>query len=81
MEGKPASKKQLDEQIESVPPVFNIKKSKEPGFDLSTCMNDVKVPETLEDLSDSYFDSYSHFAIHEEMLKDKVIFSKFITKS
>jgi len=81
MQGKSATSKPQNEQVESVPPVFNIKKSTEPGFDLETCMKDVKVPETLEDLSDSYFDSYSHFAIHEEMLKDKVTFSKFIVKS
>lgn len=50
-----------------------------PEFNLADCFENKFVAEEgyLKN-SDSYFDSYSHFAIHEEMLKDKVnnIFKK-----
>lgn len=57
----------------TVPEKFEIKKPAEPGFEIETCMNDFKAPSnTYEQNSDYYFDSYGHFGIHEEMLKDRV---------
>ena len=58
----------------------SITKSTEPGFtgDSSTWFNDDKYYENLPGKSDIYhkkdyyFNSYSNFYIHEEMLKDKV---------
>ena len=58
----------------------SINKSTEPGFtgDPSTWFNDEKYYENLPGKSDIYhkkdyyFNSYSNFYIHEEMLKDKV---------
>ena len=58
----------------------SIKKSEEPGFigDPSKWFNDEKYYENLPGNSDIYhkkdyyFNSYSNFYIHEEMLKDKV---------
>ena len=50
-----------------------IEKSTEEGFDLKTCFeNKYKVGEGFDRDNDSYFNSYSHFAIHESMLKDRV---------
>lgn len=72
MDRNPASKNTKKETKVYVPPKQNIPKSKEPGFELDTFMNDFKAPDTLEEISDNYFDSYSHFGIHEEMLKDRV---------
>ncbi len=70
MEKSTKSEKVKEQEV--VPPPLEIKKSTDPGFDLNTCMLNIPVPQTLEESSDRYFDSYSHFAIHEEMLKDKV---------
>ena len=39
-------------------------------FDLQTCFQ--AIPQDYKQQSDYYFDSYSHFSIHEEMLKDRV---------
>ncbi len=53
--------------------VIKITPTTEAGFDLQNCFEgNVFVPEegSIKD-TDSYFDSYSHFAIHEEMLKDQ----------
>ena len=72
MDRNPASKNTRKEHVVKVPPVHNIPKSKEPGFELDSFMNDFKPPDTLEGAADNYFDSYSHFGIHEEMLKDRV---------
>ena len=59
-----------------VPGDLNIQKSNEAGFDLKNCMEDFKTPnQTYEKNSDYYFDSYSHFGIHEDMLKDRVLLS------
>jgi len=47
-------------------------------------MDDFKLVDTYEKDSDYYFDSYSHFNIHEEMLKDKtrtLSYMNAITKS
>lgn len=52
---------------------YPVTKSAESGFEIETCF-DVKTNETdfyIKD-EDYYFDSYSHFSIHEDMLKDKV---------
>ncbi len=72
MDRNPASKNTRKEPVVHVPKVHNIPKSKEPGFELDSFMNDFKPPDTLEGGADNYFDSYSHFGIHEEMLKDRV---------
>jgi hypothetical protein len=57
----------------TVPKDLKITKAEEPGFDIETCMNDFKPPSaTFEKDADYYFDSYGHFGIHEEMLKDRV---------
>jgi len=72
MDRNPASKNTRKEPAVQVPPVHKIPKSKEPGFELDSFMNDFKPPDTLEGAADNYFDSYSHFGIHEEMLKDRV---------
>ena len=57
-----------------VPEKFEINSSKEAGFDIEDCMNgfQAKPEEGYEKNSDYYFDSYAHFNIHEEMLKDQV---------
>lgn len=50
-------------------------KSIEANFDIKNCF-EIKSNETdfyVKD-EDYYFDSYSHFSIHEDMLKDKVTF-------
>ena len=58
----------------STPKQFDIKKADEDGFKIEDCMNDFKAPgHTYEQDADYYFDSYGHFGIHEEMLKDRVI--------
>lgn len=46
-------------------------KSDEPGFNLETCFNEAAQNGYIKD-PDYYFDSYSHFSIHEDMLKDTV---------
>lgn len=58
----------------SVPAKFDIKQSGENGFALDSCMQNFALnpKETYEKDGDYYFDSYSHFNIHEEMLKDRV---------
>jgi len=62
-----------------VPDNLKIKKADETGFDLENCMKDFKPPgHTYEKDADYYFDSYGHFGIHEEMLKDKVIYFFFL---
>jgi len=50
---------------------MNILKSKESGFEIDKCMDTFKTVDTYEKDQDYYFDSYAHFGIHEEMLKDK----------
>ena len=52
---------------------YQVQKTTEENFDVKTCF-DIKTNETdfyVKD-EDYYFDSYSHFSIHEDMLKDKV---------
>ena len=46
--------------------------SKEPGFDIQNCFSEdvLKSHGYIKD-TDYYFDSYGHFNIHEDMLKDK----------
>ena len=53
---------------------YEVKKSEEKDFDLNTCFMEkfIKEENYQKYENDSYFDSYSHFAIHEEMLKDRV---------
>ena len=50
----------------------NARKSDEKGFDLDTCMKPcTKIySKFYKKDKDYYFDSYAHYAIHEEMLKD-----------
>mmetsp|Transcript_20463 Transcript_20463/g.23606 ORF Transcript_20463/g.23606 Transcript_20463/m.23606 type:complete len:402 (+) Transcript_20463:30-1235(+) len=56
-----------------LPGRYKIAQSDEKEFDLETCMENFKLSENpYEKESDYYFDSYSHFHIHEDMLKDKV---------
>ena len=57
-----------------VPQQFKINPSREAGFDINDCMEGFKTKpeEGYEKDTDYYFDSYAHFNIHEEMLKDKV---------
>jgi len=57
-----------------VPYKYQITPSAEAGFDIKDCMDGFKVnpEEGYEKDTDYYFDSYAHFNIHEEMLKDKV---------
>jgi hypothetical protein len=43
--------------------------STEEGFDLRTCFEQAAVNGYVKD-PDYYFDSYAHFTIHEDMLKD-----------
>ncbi|CAD8085966.1 unnamed protein product [Paramecium primaurelia] len=53
---------------------MKIKKSTEKGFDLESCFQKSETDHQdgyIKD-ADYYFDSYSHFSIHEEMLKDKI---------
>lgn len=52
---------------------YKVAASKETGFDLDSCFDQAKAKESgyVKD-SDYYFDSYSHFSIHEEMLKDNI---------
>jgi hypothetical protein len=45
--------------------------STEEGFDLRTCFEQAAVNGYVKD-PDYYFDSYAHFTIHEDMLKDNV---------
>jgi len=67
------TKRSSSSERKHVPKVYNIPKATEPGFNIDTCMNDFKIAgDTFEHDSDYYFDSYSHFSIHEEMLKDRV---------
>ena len=49
-----------------------IKKSDEEGFSLDNCFDDMDKKPGYEKDSNYYFDSYSHFNIHEDMLKDKI---------
>ncbi len=58
-----------------VPYKFKINPSAEAGFDIKDCMDGFKMnpEEGYEKDTDYYFDSYAHFNIHEEMLKDKVL--------
>lgn len=60
-----------------------MKKSDEEGFlgeNSDSWFNEEEIrkiiiaPMHAKDSTDSYFDSYSHYYIHEEMLKDKVNF-------
>jgi len=56
-----------------VPLKYQIKPSAEKGFEIENCMDGFKMnpEEGYQKDSDYYFDSYSHFNIHEEMLKDR----------
>ena len=57
-----------------VPPLYKIKQAEGEDFNIATCMNNFGVVENpYEKDTDSYFDSYAHFHIHEEMLKDRVL--------
>jgi protein arginine N-methyltransferase 1 len=59
--------------MEKAPTPDRIPVSNEEGFDLKNCFEaNVRAVSGYEKDSDYYFDSYSHFSIHEEMLKDKV---------
>lgn len=51
-----------------------IKKSTEKGFDLESCFKQFESDQQEGYIKDAdyYFDSYSHFSIHEEMLKDRI---------
>lgn len=52
---------------------YEIKESSEPGFSLETGFNFEQGNTYERDTKlDYYFESYSHFSIHEEMLKDEV---------
>jgi protein arginine N-methyltransferase 1 len=49
---------------------YNIPASTDKEFNLDTCFkNQFVLEEGYVKDTDYYFDSYSHFAIHEEMLK------------
>mmetsp|Transcript_73287 Transcript_73287/g.85140 ORF Transcript_73287/g.85140 Transcript_73287/m.85140 type:complete len:378 (+) Transcript_73287:50-1183(+) len=56
-----------------VPYKYKVATSKEEGFDIKYCMKGFKLdPEAgYEKNADYYFDSYAHFDIHEQMLKDE----------
>ena len=72
-----SNKKRFDKDNNNpivIPKSVLIPPSQEKGFDIQNCMDDIKTPKTYEKDLDYYFDSYSHFSIHEEMLKDKVHF-------
>ena len=53
-----------------------VMQSKEEGFDLNNCFDGAQ--ELFEKFyikdKDYYFDSYAHYGIHEEMLKDDIRF-------
>ena len=73
MEHRNNQKRSQEREKPYVPDRFNVKKADEAGFDIETCMKDFQAPgTTYEKNSDYYFDSYGHFGIHEEMLKDRV---------
>lgn len=73
MENKNRKEKQAQDNDGQIPNVYNIKKPKDPKFSMENFMEDFKAPDaTVEETSNHYFDSYSHFGIHEEMLKDRV---------
>jgi protein arginine N-methyltransferase 1 len=57
--------------VQKIPQPQVITKPKEAGFEIDNCMKNFATTETYEKDADYYFDSYSHFNIHEEMLKDK----------
>jgi protein arginine N-methyltransferase 1 len=72
MEHRNNQRRSQEREKPYVPDRFNIKKADEAGFDIETCMKDFQTPgTTYEKNSDYYFDSYGHFGIHEEMLKDR----------
>ena len=50
-----------------------VKPSIEEGFELATCFkeDEMRSHGYIKD-ADYYFDSYGHFNIHEDMLKDKI---------
>jgi len=74
MEHRNNQKRSQEREKPYVPDRFHIKKADEAGFDIETCMKDFQTPgTTYEKNSDYYFDSYGHFGIHEEMLKDRVL--------
>ncbi len=74
MEHRNNQKRSQEREKPYVPDRFNIKKADEAGFDIENCMKDFQAPgTTYEKNSDYYFDSYGHFGIHEEMLKDRVL--------
>jgi protein arginine N-methyltransferase 1 len=55
-------------------PKYEILKPFDEDFDHNTCFNNKVIldEKTYSKENDYYFDSYSHFSIHEEMLKDRV---------
>jgi type I protein arginine methyltransferase len=67
-------KKKSPSQESKAPKEIKVTKATEKGFEIENCMADFKVEgqETFEHDTDYYFDSYAHFSIHEEMLKDRV---------
>jgi len=74
---KPAPQESKEESLkifkERPQPISLVPQSTEPGFDKATIFSkDFFAEQVYEKDSDYYFDSYSHFSIHEEMLKDKV---------
>ncbi len=75
-EESPALSKTMSDKLKpsKIPYKFKIKPSKEAGFTIKDCMKGFKLDpeEGYEKNSDYYFNSYAHFGIHEEMLKDKV---------
>ena len=58
----------------TIPARYKIAQAEGEDFNIETCMNNFSVVENpYEKASDAYFDSYAHFHIHEEMLKDRVL--------
>jgi protein arginine N-methyltransferase 1 len=51
-----------------------VKTTNEEGFDLANCFQtpNIKKLGYIKDEEDYYYDSYAHFSIHEEMLKDSI---------
>lgn len=50
-----------------------MKESNESDFNLESCFEKAFNPQNCyQEKGEGYFDGYSHFSIHEEMLKDRV---------
>lgn len=57
----------------TIPQKYKITPAVDPEFNLEKCMENFRLgDQPYNKESDYYFDSYSHFHIHEEMLKDRV---------